>query len=767
MFPNTPMQAEQTQGMQTAIHEIRTFAAQMQEITALFARGQADMARQLEVTTIRLDKAVETVAMGEARIAAQIASFERMANEMRRAAEEHDRGLRGVIESFQRGTAELANEALRPLKAEIEGMSREVAGAKNQIASAGIGISAALETAVGVVQSGTERVLRDQLDGVASFVTGTINDTTSKVTAVSEVFDQAAGTLAHRIWAAVEAQDAKLGSLESLSDKLGVIKEAAAAQDNLAARLARTEAAAFSMDEASKAVTLASSKIITAVIEMKSAKTDGGPALVAAKPNHDGVANDQSRVLEAVNALGILLDTAIVRASAERGEAVTEMLQRLDALNERLAPPAPVPSPQAAESLPVLVEEKESLQRVLMGFKLLLRDINGETERLRSSVDAVAARAEQPISSSDGRVERAIGAVAEAIMTLDRKIDGINIGPPESMSMARNADDLPNFASERESIQRMLVGFRLLLRDIGGESTRLKQVVEGLSGQAGQALTVASRNDSSPLVQARLDQNFAALGAAIERLDGKLDRLKPTEAEEAVAAVEQIEPTAAVIEREKISLQRMLIGFRLLLQEISAETTSYREKVAGIRQPEMLVLSPTIEAEALAPLQAAADRIAEGVAESLAALEQKLAEPVARLSDVTAGNVEALRIAQEALAAPTPTRGELALSPRDSDSLEQAVLRMERASVSIDDRIGQVDQLLTALRKGGALSADALRDLFNGMQSAASVLRSEAGEFLAIGAALSRELEASLPVAEAVPQPRRSRMTQHAKKKVA
>jgi ABC-type transporter Mla subunit MlaD len=118
MFPNTPMQAEQTQGMQTAIYE--------QEITALFARGQADMARQLEVTTIRLDKAVETVAMGEARIAAQIASFERMANEMRRAAEEHDRGLRGVIESFQRGTAELANEALRPLKAEIEGMSREV-----------------------------------------------------------------------------------------------------------------------------------------------------------------------------------------------------------------------------------------------------------------------------------------------------------------------------------------------------------------------------------------------------------------------------------------------------------------------------------------------------------------------------------------------------------------------------------------------------------------------------------------------------------------
>jgi hypothetical protein len=92
---------------------------------------------------------------------------------------------------------------------------------------------------------------------------------------------------------------------------------------------------------------------------------------------------------------------------------------------------------------------------------------------------------------------------------------------------------------------------------------------------------------------------------------------------------------------------------------------------------------------------------------------------------------------------------------------------MERAATSVDERIGQVDQLLALLRKGGAMDSDALRDLVIGMQGAAGTLRSEAGEFLAIGAALSRELEASLPVVDAVPQSRRSRMQQSAKKKAA
>jgi hypothetical protein len=206
--------------VQTALSEIRIFAGQMQQMITLFARGQADMARQLEATTLRLDKAAESVAMGEARIAAQIASFERMTNDARRATEDHERSMRHVIERFQQAATELANESVAPLKAQVDGVSRQLAEAHARILSATTGFSHTLETAVGVVDANARQIIGQQADVMASRVAAAMQGGETRLASVSEALDHAAGALAHRLWATAEAQDTRTRLCVALNAKL-------------------------------------------------------------------------------------------------------------------------------------------------------------------------------------------------------------------------------------------------------------------------------------------------------------------------------------------------------------------------------------------------------------------------------------------------------------------------------------------------------------------------------------------------------------------
>ncbi len=139
-----------------------------------------------------------------------------------------------------------------------------------------------------------------------------------------------------------------------------------------------------------------------------------------------------------------------------------------------------------------------------------------------------------------------------------------------------------------------------------------------------------------------------------------------------------------VLHEERESLQRLLIGFRLQLKELDNQTSALRDRIDGIRQPETLVLSPELDASLLAPLHGAAERIAEGVAETLSRFEQQLTDPVARLTDAVADNAKLLTVARDALAA--PTKG-------TQPSVADAVAAMQHAARIIDQRVGQVDQL--------------------------------------------------------------------------
>ncbi len=331
----TPQHAKYPE-VQVALAEIRTFAGQMQEMTALFARAQADMTRQISATTIRLDKAVEAVAMGEARIAAQIASFDRMANDARRSSEAHERDMREVVGSIQKTVSDIASESFGPLRSHVSTVLHELATARESIGAVTSGLSGALETAVCAVDANAASVIARQSETLAARLDEAMVGGEASLAKAREALDHSAGALAHRIWTTAEAQDSKMQAFESLTTRFELLCAAVPDPDALSLRDARDQETSQRMEENSKALNLAVSKIVGAAIDMQGHKRMTGSEDGGLATRIDVLAGQQAEIVTALGGLTRLLDTLVIRTVEDRNEAVTEMLDRMDQLRDSI-----------------------------------------------------------------------------------------------------------------------------------------------------------------------------------------------------------------------------------------------------------------------------------------------------------------------------------------------------------------------------------------------------------------------------------------------
>jgi hypothetical protein len=128
--------------------------------------------------------------------------------------------MRHVIERFQQTATELANESVAPLKAQVDGVSRQLADAHTRILSATTGFSHTLETAVGVVDANARKIVGQQADVMASRVAAAMQGGEARLASAGEALDHAAGALAHRLWATAEAQDTRTRICLALNAKL-------------------------------------------------------------------------------------------------------------------------------------------------------------------------------------------------------------------------------------------------------------------------------------------------------------------------------------------------------------------------------------------------------------------------------------------------------------------------------------------------------------------------------------------------------------------
>jgi hypothetical protein len=345
--------------------------------------------------------------------------------------------------------------------------------------------------------------------------------------------------------------------------------------------------------------------------------------------------------------------------------------------------------------------------RLSAAFRLVMRDMSSENNKLGDVVQSLATSVEQ-VRARLEELHAPVRAKPDAVQT---------------SNAALTTDGLPDIRSETQSLRRLLVGFRLLMKDVGGEAGRLRDVIDGLA--AARVPAIPTPDQIGP---ARLD----GLSAAVADFSGKLDEIAA-----AIAGQKVRDAAPALVHAaEKESLQRVLAGFRLLMRDLSGEVDALRGKVAAIDIPPA---ANDASVDPSLPLREAASAISIGVAETLAAIEIKLDEPLARLTEATAESAKLLQVAHRALSAPAKAPSKA--SPASADALVDAVSRVERAAGMIDEKVGGVDKLAAQLKRQGAGRDEALAALIGGLHEAAAGLKAESGDFLAVSAALSRDLE--------------------------
>jgi predicted nucleic acid-binding Zn-ribbon protein len=350
--------------------------------------------------------------------------------------------------------------------------------------------------------------------------------------------------------------------------------------------------------------------------------------------------------------------------------------------------PAPVPPAPPAEeamraSAPLFDAEKSGLQRMLFGFRLLLRDISLEAGRLREAVttlDATAGQVGQAGASLQARpepdarpLEDLLDRLNGVVAGLDEKVTTLAPQPHEPVGPSAAVADAPLFDAERTGMQRMLAGFRLLMRDIALETAEfrdaVRQIGAGAPGSAGTA------GDPAESILSNLEARFGALDSRV------------------------------------------------------ADSLA------------------TLESRLAQPLTETADRIALGVAESLSLIEQRLAVPIAALQSAVATNAAALQAMQGEAApatraaaptAPAPAAGLVSLD-RAMNVFANTGDAIEMRLAALESRLERVTDALMAA-DGGAEAE--LADLAAAIASAAAELRRGASDVVSVGAALTGEIDA-------------------------
>jgi hypothetical protein len=700
-----PAPLQQASGASTdqALAEIRVFASQMREMTELVCRMQAEMTGKLAAATQRMDVAAEAVSAAETRVSARIAEFERLSSDVGSASATHQKQLAATLEQAARATSSMTDDLLKPLKSEAEGITRHIAESGVLIRAETAGLMTRINDAAAAFNAQAETAIRIHTERFTETVGNALLSGQTKLSQTTEALNEAAGALARGILAATEQQDDKARDMAAFIARMEALGAALPDPDAVARREQSADVIAQRIENAVHSLGSVTSGLAIAATQVQAASAAATSAAQDRRLGFDSIIASHAETKSVLSELAEAVQQGMARVSTERTDASIEILSRFDELGEKIAVRNADAGARVADA------ERDSMLRLTMALRLVLQDIGRENGKLNGLVDNLGG----------------------AVETMRSKLEAIELAQSAHAAAAvaapmPDASRLPDVESEKTSLRRLLTGFRLLLQDINGEAGRFREMVDGLSTRS----SALSEGASAPVLApdpARLDAVMDALAAMAQKLDAM-----HAAAEQRDAAQPQASAHHAA---DKESLQRVLAGFKLLLRDIAAEAETFRGKVAAIEPVALSV-------DAMAPVREAAERISEGVAESLAAIEIKLDGPLAQLAGTAAESANLLKAAHAALSAPPATRRPVeSQQALPQSALADAVARLERASDIIDARTAGVDQLLGQLKRGAAAGDGELANLVDNLAGAAELLRREAGDFLAVSAALSRDLE--------------------------
>ncbi|MBB4200723.1 hypothetical protein GGD83_004552 [Rhodoblastus sphagnicola] len=201
--------------------------------------------------------------------------------------------------------------------------------------------------------------------------------------------------------------------------------------------------------------------------------------------------------------------------------------------------------------------EKANFERILTGFRLVLRDLGQQAMQSRNAEGPPAALPAHPLLAPVEALQAGLDRIdlsplQQALETIAARLDALQAGQTPSGETIR-----PNIRLEAEKVgfERILTGFRLVLRDLGQQAARADSKNEASSLLA-----------SLEFLQARLEPFDAP------RLQGAMDEMRERLGALEAGLAARPQPPAhanALFEAEKVGLERLLTGFRLVLRDLS------------------------------------------------------------------------------------------------------------------------------------------------------------------------------------------------------
>lgn len=426
----------------------------------------------------------------------------------------------------------------------------------------------------------------------------------------------------------------------------------------------------------------------------------------------------------------------VLRDLGARAEEIEQITRRLDAKDASVSAAPAAELTERSLLLPDFSAEAGSFHRLLVGFRGILRRLEANTDAVGDAAREVADKAGSvPTATAEA------GAAETILAKLDR-LEGLLQQIPISPAQR-------DFAPEGESLRRLIIGFRLALRELQAGSQKVGQAAEAMEVRA-----AASAPDSSSAAR----EELAGLRAEMARLA------------EAVAALREARPSAdsyagpAVLESEKARLQRLLVGFTAILRRLDGVACSLEdqssqpnageplapaaaEDVAAMRE-ELRGLALALKTHAEHMDQLAAQSAPEPLDEDSI---ERVAERLGRRLRATFA--EGLALAERARVSGAPPSG---LEGSEATALERLAARVEKLHADLDSETGRLALALAQPHAGG-LSPEA-EEMASSLRTRLEEARGFAAEVLNVAAALSRDIEQKgqerAPAARSLARPR-------------
>jgi hypothetical protein len=358
--------------------------------------------------------------------------------------------------------------------------------------------------------------------------------------------------------------------------------------------------------------------------------------------------------------------------------------------------------------------------------------INNLHDAVAACIHERAALSDAAAALSDGQMLKAFVAASEQplrslsqdLQQIDQRLQALESRPlpeitlpaalqPKPVEVLSPAAQVKLWEPERANLHRMMVAYNLMLK-------RMNEGVEAFEHQL-QRIGQRPWPDS---------ESMARLFSAIEEVSGKVDPLP-----QAMEAVRQkvgetgVPPTLLA---EKNQLQQLIVGFRMVAADFAREA----DRFAGT--------TPTAAPSTAATFDTG--DMTSAIAEVIASAEMRIDQSLRSFAMEQAAAAEATKAGLAKLlalpAAPAETAvPEPASASTGKDRLSEAVFRTESAARLIEQCrksvAEQISELESSVKSGSPADAKLLKSELN---TASEAFERETASFLALSAALSKEL---------------------------